>query len=552
MEVFTPQVLWHGGGQTNGKTERVYSVDIHPIGILVTSGIDGSSPAKGCVRLMTMTDPSKDYSKIDEHDFLTEFTDHESDIHVARFSPNGLMLATGSDRRIVVYAVDEAQDWLNLTRENPQVRRQTLATTLTEIYDLQWAPTSKMFVAGSINGHAEYTDVSNLLNPRCKPLPIPHSNFVQGVAWDPLQHMVVTQSRDRSCRVYFFKRQKYMNRNVTIKTAPVNESSAVVVATTTTDTVETNIATTEEEVAVLKSTFDESVPTPCKGVNLFADDTVDNFFRRPSFSPDGAILVTPTGVHKVGDAKKSFATHIFIRSTLMGGDRPHPAISLKGLQEPSVAVRFSPRIYKLVEHKDNGGVDSGMHNKPLLDGSYRMVFAVATMSAVLVYDTQHMHPIAHCAGMHCANINDIAWSADGRMLVCASSDGYVSFIRFKEGVMGDELLLDDLTFPKAVKQQFPCIYPMDKQEEEEEEEEEENVNNEGREERTPVPMVEEAPESVLVGDENKRPLDTVEVNNVPVKKVKNRITPSLVQSNEVVKSVQVPVSDVKSAPVLSE
>jgi hypothetical protein len=103
-----------------------------------------------------------------------------------------------------------------------------------------------------------------------------------------------------------------------------------------------------------------------------------------------------------------------------------------------------------------------------------------------------------------------------------------------------------------VKQQFPCIYPMDKQEEEEEEEEEENVNNEGREERTPVPMVEEAPESVLVGDENKRPLDTVEVNNVPVKKVKNRITPSLVQSNEVVKSVQVPVSDVKSAPVLSE
>ena len=60
MEVFTPQVLWHGGGQTNGKTERVYSVDIHPIGILVTSGIDGSSPAKGCVRLMTMTDPSKE------------------------------------------------------------------------------------------------------------------------------------------------------------------------------------------------------------------------------------------------------------------------------------------------------------------------------------------------------------------------------------------------------------------------------------------------------------------------------------------------------------
>ena len=29
-----------------------------------------------------------------------------------------------------------------------------------------------------------------------------HTGYVQGVAWDPLNEMVVTQSADRSCKVH--------------------------------------------------------------------------------------------------------------------------------------------------------------------------------------------------------------------------------------------------------------------------------------------------------------------------------------------------------------
>lgn len=29
-----------------------------------------------------------------------------------------------------------------------------------------------------------------------------HTNYVQGVAWDPLNAMVVTESSDRSCKVH--------------------------------------------------------------------------------------------------------------------------------------------------------------------------------------------------------------------------------------------------------------------------------------------------------------------------------------------------------------
>ncbi len=69
-----------------------------------------------------------------------------------------------------------------------------------------------------------------------------------------------------------------------------------------------------------------------------------------------------------------------------------------------------------------------------------MVFAVITISAVLVYDTQHPHPLARLGGLHLACINDAAWTPDGRMLVVCSSDGYVTFVRFDDGALGEPCL----------------------------------------------------------------------------------------------------------------
>jgi chromatin assembly factor 1 subunit B len=66
-----------------------------------------------------------------------------------------------------------------------------------------------------------------------------------------------------------------------------------------------------------------------------------------------------------------------------------------------------------------------------------MIFAVVTITAVMVYDTQMLHPIARFGGLHLACINDATWSADGRMLVVCSSDGYLSFFRFPEGSLGE-------------------------------------------------------------------------------------------------------------------
>jgi chromatin assembly factor 1 subunit B len=99
-----------------------------------------------------------------------------------------------------------------------------------------------------------------------------------------------------------------------------------------------------------------------KSKNLFADSTVPCFFRRPSFSPDGLLLVTPTGIYRnIKTKQQSFCTHIFARNLLTT-----PVISLVGLEDPSVAVRFSSVLYELVQ-------SSTVPLESIIPGSYRLV-----------------------------------------------------------------------------------------------------------------------------------------------------------------------------------
>lgn len=85
-----------------------------------------------------------------------------------------------------------------------------------------------------------------------------------------------------------------------------------------------------------------------------------------------------------------------------------------------------------------------------------MIFAVVTVTAVFVYDTQHSFPIVRLGGLHLASINDATWTNDGRMLVICASDGYVSFIRFDDGILGSPLIEEDV--PISVKKNYFGIY----------------------------------------------------------------------------------------------
>lgn len=81
---------------------------------------------------------------------------------------------------------------------------------------------------------------------------------------------------------------------------------------------------------------------------------------------------------------------------------------------------------------------------------------MVTISTIFVYDTQHPHPLARISGCHLATINDATWSPDGNMLVVCSSDGYLSFVRFPAGSLGEPLPITEV--PEVVKRSLPCLY----------------------------------------------------------------------------------------------
>lgn len=81
---------------------------------------------------------------------------------------------------------------------------------------------------------------------------------------------------------------------------------------------------------------------------------------------------------------------------------------------------------------------------------YRSVFAVLTLDSLLLYDTYHLTPLAVARGLHYASLTDCAWTCDGSTLIISSRDGYLSFISFNKGELGEVYTPPPTTTPTSV------------------------------------------------------------------------------------------------------
>lgn len=115
-----------------------------------------------------------------------------------------------------------------------------------------------------------------------------------------------------------------------------------------------------------------------------------------------------------------------------------PAVQLPGASKPVVAVRFCPVMFSchpdIEQNLDKDSNGTGVFKLP-----YRLVFAVATLNSLFVYDTQSTHPIAVLAGIHYAAITDIAWSCEGKFLAVSSQDGFCTLVAFDQEELGSPL-----------------------------------------------------------------------------------------------------------------
>nr|XP_022291459.1 chromatin assembly factor 1 subunit B-like isoform X1 [Crassostrea virginica] len=417
MKVTTPEISWH-------ERDPVYSADFQPgthaIQRIATAGVDKYT------RIWKVNIETDGKCAVE---FLSNLKRHSKSVNVCRFSPDGDHLATAGDDEVVIIwkLSDSSVNPGNLFQDEDEDNKENWVTCkifrghLAEVYDLCWSADGKKIVSGSMDNTAIVWDV---VKEQRLALFNEHKSFVQGVAMDPLNEYVATMSTDRSCRIFNIS-SKNCVFNVSKMSLPVPKNS-------------------------------EGTPeTKPKSFRMFHDDTMRSFFRRLCFSPDGEILIVPAGCMELGENKVINATYLMSRHSLN-----KPAAYLPSPHKITVCVRCCPCYFKLKKNTESSPDHSNNNKKEwekcksLFALPYRMVFAVGTEDAVLLYDTQQQSPFAYISNIHYHQLSDLAWSPDGHTLLISSTDGYCTFIRFGDDELGElytDVKVQDSSEVKAEK-----------------------------------------------------------------------------------------------------
>lgn len=117
-----------------------------------------------------------------------------------------------------------------------------------------------------------------------------------------------------------------------------------------------------------------------------------------------------------------------------------PIAVLPSGKQSTVAVRFCP---VLLELRPDGP-------DPLIVLPYRMVFAVATDTDIILYDTQQSTPIAYYQKIHYTRLTDLSWSPDGLILIASSTDGFCTIVTFEANELGDVHIKKDEEFESSI------------------------------------------------------------------------------------------------------
>ncbi|CAD0200107.1 unnamed protein product [Chrysodeixis includens] len=327
-----------------------------------------------------------------------DLTRHQKAVNVVRWSPNGQYLASGDDESIIfIWKKTDKEPAPAIEQMEEQYKEswvihKTLRGHMEDVLDISWSADSLHLASGSVDNKLLVWD---LARGKYSTILTDHKGFVQGVCWDPRGQMIASASSDRVMRTFDVASKKVTSRS----------SKAML-------------------------PFPAEHPLHDVKVRLYHDDTLQTYYRRLQFSPDGLLLAVPSGKiepeqGKV-DIKPINAVYIYTRYSLKV-----PACVLP-CGEPALVCRWSPRRYRLRA----GGP------APALRAPHRMLLAVATKRCVLLYDTQQKTPLALINNIHYTRLTDLSWSPDGQQLVASSTDGYCSVISFAPGELG-ELVPDD-------------------------------------------------------------------------------------------------------------
>ena len=239
--------------------------------------------------------------------------------------------------------------WETVVTEKDLIRAKSVyPQSKSEIYDLSWAPDSRHVVAGLVSSSAAILDTKS---KKWLSTLHGHTQFVQGVAWDPANAYIATASNDRTVRIFrnpsallaptavggakskaavsaasgAAKRDRAADEAAASSAplrAPATSVSAdlhdwplvhtmknremplplSVGADVVLPSAMAAAASASESGEGAPSAVPGALPPAAKQVRnvhaLFLDENVPTFFRRLAWSPDGSLLFTPTGLFK--------------------------------------------------------------------------------------------------------------------------------------------------------------------------------------------------------------------------------------------------------------
>ncbi|KAK0521930.1 Chromatin assembly factor 1 subunit [Tilletia horrida] len=138
-------------------------------------------------------------------EYLATLSRHTGVVNVVRFCPRGELLATAGDDGNVLFWIPSdkliesmTDDPNSFEKEHWRVRTMTRPTNA-EIYDLAWSPSGEQLIVGGTDFALR---VINAVDGSILREISEHSHHIQGVAWDPLNEFLATQSSDRSVHVH--------------------------------------------------------------------------------------------------------------------------------------------------------------------------------------------------------------------------------------------------------------------------------------------------------------------------------------------------------------
>ncbi|KAG2063900.1 histone transcription regulator 1 [Suillus decipiens] len=352
-------VMHKDSSKTDHDTKRlsIFSVHVHPDGSrIATGGLDAkiriwsTKPILNHASEMSNRPPKS----------LCTLSMHTGPVLTIRWAHSGRWLASGSDDEIVmIWDLDPSgrgkvfgSNEVNVEGWKPMKR---LPGHESDVTDLAWAPEDRYLASVGLDSVVLVWCGYTL--ERLRKLD-QHQGFVKGVCWDPVGEFMATQSDDKSVKIW---------------------------------------RTTDWQ-------LEAEIRKP------FEDSPGSTFFRRLSWSPDGAHITASNATNNKG--------FVFIAAVITRGTWTSE-ISLVGHENTVEVAAYNPHIF--------------LRNPaaPIATSNICSVVALgADDRSISIWQTKSARPLIVAREVFERQIMDLSWSWDGLTLYAASSDGTIAVFHF--------------------------------------------------------------------------------------------------------------------------